>query len=166
MLSKKRKSKKKENKKVKNATPIVIDGIQFRSKLEGYVYTELKKNKLKADYEPIAFELMPAFQFKDKKLRRMTYTPDFVGSNFIIEAKGRPNDVFPYKWKWFMYYLKSNGLENKFDLYIVHNHKETDECIKRIKTMESKNILEEYDIIIDLGPAYKKEEKDDNDTEG
>ena len=26
----------------------------------------------------------------------MTYTPDFVGNNFIIEAKGRPNDVFPF----------------------------------------------------------------------
>lgn len=32
--------------------------------------------------------------------------------------------------------------------------------------MENKNILEEYDVIINLGPAYKKEEKDDNDTEG
>lgn len=132
MLSRKKKSKSK-NKKVKNATPIEIDGIQFKSKLEGYVYTELKRNKLKAEYEPIKFELMPSFQFKSKKLRCMTYTPDFVGDNFIIEAKGRPNDVFPYKWKWFMYYLKNNGLEDKYSLFIVHNHKETDECIKIIK---------------------------------
>lgn len=32
--------------------------------------------------------------------------------------------------------------------------------------MENKNILEEYDVIINLGPAYKEEEKNDNDTEG
>lgn len=135
MLSKKTKKLKSKNKKVKNATPIVIDGIQFKSKLEGYVYTELKKHKLKAEYEPIKFELMPSFQFKNKKLRCMTYTPDFVGDNFIIEAKGRPNDVFPYKWKWFMHYLKNNGLEDKYELFIVHNHKETDECIRRIQEL-------------------------------
>lgn len=135
MLLKKTKKLKSKNKKVKNATPIVIDGIQFKSKLEGYVYTELKKNKLVAEYEPIKFELMPAFQFQSKKLRCMTYTPDFVGKNFIIEAKGRPNDVFPYKWKWFMYYLKNNGLEDKYKLFIVHNHKELDECIRRIQEL-------------------------------
>lgn len=82
-----KKRKNSVNKKVKNATPVQIDGILFKSKLEGYVYSRLKEEKLKAEYEPIKFELIPSFQFQDKKIRPMTYTPDFVGNNFIIEAK-------------------------------------------------------------------------------
>lgn len=132
-----KKKKSTVNKKVKNATPIQIDGISFKSKLEGYVYSRLKEETLKAEYEPIKFELVPSFQFQDKKIRPMTYTPDFVGNNFIIEAKGRPNDVFPYKWKLFMYYLKLNNLDKKYMLFIVHNHKETEECIKKIKAYEN-----------------------------
>ena len=130
-----KKKKSSVNKKVKNATPIQIDEIPFKSKLEGYVYSRLKEEKLKAEYEPIKFELIPSFQFQDKKIRPMTYTPDFVGNNFIIEAKGRPNDVFPYKL--FMYYLKLNNLDKKYMLFIVHNHKETEECIKKIKAYEN-----------------------------
>ena len=94
-----------------------------------------QENKLKAEYEPIKFELVPSFQFKDKKIRPMTYTPDFVGNNFIIEAKGRPNDVFPYKWKLFQYNLVKSGLDEQYNLFIVHNHKEVDECIKQIKQL-------------------------------
>ena len=45
--------------------PIQIDGISFKSKLEGYVYSRLKEEKLKAEYEPIKFELVPSFQFQD-----------------------------------------------------------------------------------------------------
>lgn len=127
-----RKKKVSQNKKIKNATPTVFEDIQFRSKLEVYVYKRLKENNIKAFYEPIKFELMPSFEFRGHKNRPMTYTPDFVGDNFIIEAKGRPNDVFPYKWKWFKYYLKMNNLEDKYSLYLVHNQKEVEECIKEI----------------------------------
>ena len=137
MKQRKTKRKKTTNQKVKNATPNIYDGIEFKSKLETYVYKQLKAHNLKAEYEPIKFELIPSFTFCGKKIRAMTYTPDFVGNNFIIEAKGRPNDVFPYKWKLFMYYLKLNNLDKKYMLFIVHNHKETEECIKKIKAYEN-----------------------------
>lgn len=93
----------------------------------------------------------------------MTYTPDFVGNNFIIEAKGRPNDVFPYKWKLFQYNLVKSGLDEQYNLFIVHNHKEVDECIKQIKQLTdgNKNVLEEYDLIVDLG-LVKDEEESEN----
>ena len=106
---------------------------EFSTKEE--LFKALKENKLKAEYEPIKFELVPSFQFKDKKIRPMTYTPDFVGNNFIIEAKGRPNDVFPYKWKLFQYNLVKSGLDEQYNLFIVHNHKEVDKCIKQIKQL-------------------------------
>lgn len=130
-----KRKKKNENQKIKNATPNEYDGIKFKSKLETYVYKQLKAHNLNVEYEPIKFILVPGFEFCGKKIRPMTYTPDFVGENFIIEAKGRPNDVFPYKWKLFMYSLFCKDLTNKYKLFIVHNHKETDECIKRIKEL-------------------------------
>ena len=39
----------KRNKKVKNATPMIYDDIQFRSKLEVYCYKKLKEEGLEAD---------------------------------------------------------------------------------------------------------------------
>lgn len=127
--------KKTKNKKVVNATPNIYDGIKFRSKLETYTYKQLKAQNIQFEYEPIKFELVPAFTFCGKKIRAMTYTPDFVGENFIIEAKGRPNDVFPYKWKWFMWSLLNKGLAEKYNLFIVHNQKEANECVKRIQEL-------------------------------
>lgn len=124
-----------QNKKVKNATQNVFDGITFRSKLETYTYKQLKAHDLKADYEPFAFELIPAFTFCGKKIRAMTYTPDFVGDNFIIEVKGFPNDVWPYKWKWFMWALLNKGLADKYKLFVVHTQKEVDECVKQIQEL-------------------------------
>ena len=108
MKQRKTKRKKTINQKVKNATPNIYDGIKFKSKLETYVYKQLKAHNLKAE---------------------------FVGDNFIIEAKGKPNDVWPYKWKWFMWYLLNKGLAEKYKLFVVHNHKETDECIRRIQEL-------------------------------
>lgn len=45
-------------------------------------------------------------------------------------------------------------------------NKEIEKNNKRLETMENnKNILEEFDIIIDLGPAYKKDEENTDDDE-
>lgn len=134
---KKLRRKKKTNQKIKNATPNEYDGIKFKSKLETYVYKQLKAHNLFVEYEPIKFILIPSFTFYGKKIRAMTYTPDFVGNNFIIEAKGKPNDVFPYKWKWFMWTLLNRGLAEKYKLFIVHNHKEVDNCIQQIINYEN-----------------------------
>lgn len=123
------------NKKVLNATPNEYDGIKFKSKLETYVYKQLKAHNLKADYEPISFELLPAFNFLGKKYRAVTYTPDFVGDNFIIEAKGYPNDAWPLKWKWFCWYLLNHNLAEKYTLYVVHSVKETNQAIEKIKEL-------------------------------
>lgn len=77
------------------------------------------------------YELLPAFIFNNKKYRAMTYLPDFVGDNFIIECKGYPNEAWPLREKLFRYYLYSNDIQ--VDFYIVHNQKEVDELIKKLK---------------------------------
>jgi hypothetical protein len=117
--------------KVHNATPIEIDGIKFKSKLEGYTYESLKKANIIAEYEPTHFTLIPAFIYNNEKIRKMTYLPDFIGNNFIIECKGMITDSFPLRWKIFKFMLH---LTNKnYELYLVRNHKQVDQMIEKIK---------------------------------
>lgn len=85
--------KRKKQGKVKNATPTQYDGIKFRSKLEAYTYKKLKEAKVYAEYEPTHFELIPKFEYQGEKVRAMTYLPDFVGKDFIIECKGLMGDA-------------------------------------------------------------------------
>lgn len=126
-----RKRKSSKNKKVKNATPTSVDGIKFRSKLEAYMYEKLKEAKIYNEYEQNRFELIPAFTFLGKKIRAMTYLPDFVGKDFIIECKGFPTDSWPLREKLFKYKLFLT--QDKRQFFIVHNKKEVEECIKKIQ---------------------------------
>lgn len=124
------KSKKKSQGKVRNATPNIYDGIKFRSKLETYTYKKLKEAGIDAEYESTHFELIPKFEYNREKVRAMTYLPDFVGKNFIIECKGLVTDSFPLRWKIFKYYLKQ---ENKdYKLFLVRNQKQVDEMINEL----------------------------------
>lgn len=123
--------KKQKTGKICNVCPNIYDGIKFRSKLETYTYKKLKEANIMADYEMHRYELLPAFTFNNKKYRAMTYLPDFVGDNFIIECKGYPTEAWPLREKLFRYYLYSNDIQ--IDFYIVHNQKEVDELIKKLK---------------------------------
>lgn len=125
-----RKRTKKEG-KVKNATPTQLDGIKFRSKLEAYTYKKLKEANIKAEYEPIHFELIPKFEYQGEKVRAMTYLPDFVGKDFIIECKGLIGDSFPLRWKIFKYTLMKQN--SNYKLYLVRNQKQVDELVKKLK---------------------------------
>ena len=127
---------------------VTYDGITFQSGLEKYMYIALKKAKIKAKYEGATYELIPSFNYnkpcyerqangkgdyKDrggKKIRGITYTPDFVGSDFIIECKGRPNESFPIRWKLFKMYLFHTRSE--VTIYKPQNQKECDETVSLI----------------------------------
>lgn len=125
-----RKRIKKEG-KVKNAQPNVYDGIKFRSKLETYTYKKLKEAGIEAEYEPIHFELIPKFEYQGEKVRAMTYLPDFVGKDFIIECKGLIGDSFPLRWKIFKYTLMKQN--SNYKLYLVRNQKQVDELVKKLR---------------------------------
>ena len=127
---------------------VTYDGITFQSGLEKYMYIALKKAKIKAKYEGATYELIPSFNYdkpcyerqangkgdyKDrggKKIRGITYTPDFIGSDFIIECKGRPNETFPIRWKLFKMYLFHTRSE--VTIYKPQNQKECDETVSLI----------------------------------
>ena len=118
------------NKKVKNATPYEYEGIKFRSKLEQFTYELFKKSGIALDYEAVTFELVPSFIFCGKKVRPMTYTPDFMHKDFIIECKGFGNDNWPIKEKLFKWLLTRNNLNYKF--YVVKNQAEVKNLLSEL----------------------------------
>ncbi|MGM9532358.1 DUF1064 domain-containing protein [Intestinibacter sp.] len=103
--------------------------MKFRSKLETYTYKKLKEANIYSEYEQHRYELLPAFTFQGSKIRAITYLPDFVGDNFIIECKGFPNEAWPLREKLFKYYLKNTN----YKFYIVHTQKEVDKLISELK---------------------------------
>lgn len=128
---------------------VTVDGIKFASGLEAYMYRALKKAKIKAQYEKRSFELQPSFELKNssyerqsngkgdminrgnKKVLSINYTPDFEGTNFIIECKGRANESFPLRWKIFKKLVAERRL-GPFTLYKPQNHKECDKTVELI----------------------------------
>jgi hypothetical protein len=127
---------------------VSYDGITFASGLEKYMYKALKEANIPCEYEKHTFELLPAFVFENdcierqsnskgdyinrgnKKVLNLKYTPDFVGSNFIIETKGRANDSFPLRWKMFKKWMVDNN-DNR-TLYKPQNQKECDKTVELI----------------------------------
>lgn len=119
--------------KVRNATPVIQDGIRFRSKFELFTYNALKEANIEAEYEPTHYTLVPKFEYNGEKIRPMTYLPDFVSEKhqFIIECKGVLGDAFPLRWKLFKYTLRL--LNKKYNLYLVRNQKQVIELINKLK---------------------------------
>ena len=126
-----------KNKKVKNATVNMYEGIKFRSKLETYTYIKLQQAGIQnVEYEKNKYELLPKFQFNGENIRSMTYTPDFViNGNIIIECKGWQNDRWGLVKKLFLKYLVDNNLNYSF--YEIHNQMEVDSMITKLITGES-----------------------------
>ena len=136
------------------AKKIIYDGIKFASGLEKYMYQCLKKNKIKFKYEGETFTLLNGFYFDNqvyerqsnskgeyknrgqKRILPIKYTPDFIGNDFIIETKGRPNESFPIRWKLFKK-LVTQQFPN-YTLYKPQNQKECDITIKLILDRQKK----------------------------
>ena len=127
---------------------VTVDGIQFASGLEKYMYLALKEAKIEARYEGETYFLQDSFVFNnksyekqsngigefknrgEKKILNIKYTPDFVSTSFIIECKGRANESFPIRWKMFNNYVKEHL--KHLTLYKPQNQKDCDEVIKLI----------------------------------
>ena len=128
---------------------VTVDGIKFASGLEAYMYRALKKAKIKAQYEKRSFELQSSFEFNNssyerqsngkgdmvdrgnKKVLAIKYTPDFEGTNFVIECKGRANESFPIRWKLFKKHIANNYPNMR--LYKPQRQSECDDVINLIK---------------------------------
>ena len=128
---------------------ITVDGIKFASGLEAYMYKALKVAKIPAAYEGSTYTIFQGFDLNKtvyercangkgdyknrghKTIRKISYTPDFIGDGFIIECKGRPNESFPIRWKLFKKFATETW-GSKITIYKPQNQKECDETINLI----------------------------------
>jgi hypothetical protein len=118
------------NKKVKNATKTIYNDIKFDSKLEVFAYQALDQAGIISEYNNNIVTLIPAFEYLNKKVRPITYKPDFVGKGWIMEIKGFESKDFPLRWKLLKYRLSMNDSHVK--LFLVHNQKEVKMAIAEI----------------------------------
>jgi len=126
------------------------DGITFASGLEKYMYIALKEAKIVAEYEPTSYTLMEGFDYSGdayercsngkgaynrgcKKILPITYKPDFVGRDFIIECKGRANEAFPLRWKLFKEWISLHA--PTLTLFKPQNQNECDLTVRLILDM-------------------------------
>lgn len=134
------------NKKIKNATEEVVDNIKFKSRLEAFTYNKFKENKINIDYEKHKYILQDSFYYpeecyvnspkkgfhnNDSKTRMITYTPDFVNTDykFVIECKGFATPSFDIKFKMFKKLMTSSG----YSLYVPRNQKQVLQVLEIIK---------------------------------
>lgn len=124
------------NRKVKNATPTTYNGIRFRSKLEASFAKTMDELGIKYQYEPFKIELVPSFQYMGKTIRCWDYIPDFVVfNNIIIEAKGFPNNAWPYKKKMILKHIVDN--DYKYEFYEVKTITQLKKLIDELKQRET-----------------------------
>lgn len=151
------------NKKIKNANPKEYNGIQFKSLLEVMTYKTLVQEGIIPEYETHTYLIwegfIPTIPFltkntlkrKDKRctpisrttmmvhkpINGITYTPDFYfelgGKKVIIEAKGVPNDVYPYKFKMFRKYLEEQPDKDTYIIWEIHTKKQLLECLNNLR---------------------------------
>ena len=143
--------KKKYNKKVRNATVTVFNGVKFKSKLEKFTYQYLKVAGIPFKYEEDRFVLIDKFVYEgeciEKKKRKgknvflkssenipqATYLPDFTNldQGWIIECKGLRTEAFNLRWKLFKNMLAKE--KKSYDLYMPGTQKQILETINDIK---------------------------------
>lgn len=143
-----------ENRKIMNASPLEFEGISFKSQLEKMAYQTLRENGLPAEYESRKFIIWEGFKptvpfynrdnstrmlkLDNKKLVDCSYTPDFTfeykGYLVILELKGFENNIFPLKKKMFRRYLEEHHPKSVF--FEVYTKKQLLQAIYLIKTLE------------------------------
>ena len=128
-----------------NNTYVHMDGIKFRSKLESVCYELLKEADLKFEYEPSKWELVPGIEYNTPswekigktykkqrvKVSAITYVPDFVGDDWLIECKGFFTPEARIKWKLLKQYLHKNKLS--YRLFMPTNKTQLKKTIELIK---------------------------------
>ena len=122
-----------ENRKIKGATPTIVDGVQYRSKLEARCAQILKENNIPFEYEPFKLEYIPKFEYDGIKYRAAYYTPDFVvDDKYILEVKGYANDVYRYKKKLVLLKLMQ---QNRYSFIEIKTLTKLREWIRKYKLL-------------------------------
>lgn len=147
------------NKKIKNATPAVLNDLKFKSSIEKTIYKALIEQGINPAYESYTYILSEGFRptkvfyvrgvtkgfhYEMKPVSNITYTPDFTftlnGIFVIIEVKGFENDVFYIKKNLFRKYLETWNTPVMF--FEIRTKKELLQALNvvRLETKELSNI--------------------------
>lgn len=127
-----------DNKKVRNATKIEVDGIKFDSKLEAYFYGLLKQLDIPFTMKE-KIVLQEKFKYGSESIREIYMLPDFkilgLGYPIYVDTKGfQTNDnkikVKMLKKKLFDRYENS-------EIHLPKNQKECNELASRLKSLTS-----------------------------
>ena len=128
-----------DNKKIKNATPKEYNGIKFRSKLEADIAKILDFFNIGYEYEQTKFILQPSFKYALYSVKQISYTPDFIIGNLILECKGFPSDSWKIKRKLFLNYLAKS--EKDYIFVEIKSYKDLLNLIDMDDRFITKNIL-------------------------
>ena len=113
---------------------------EFFSPLEKFCFYLLEENNINFKFQSSTFTLLEGFKYElpsiekgktaQKSIRPITYTPDFIGDNWIIETKGFRTESFNLKWKLLKAFLKTSGKE--MFLYMPTNKQQVKDAIESI----------------------------------
>jgi hypothetical protein len=92
-----------ENKKIRNATKVVVDGVTHDSKLEYYMQTLLEATGIAFERQKV-YELQPKFNYNGEAIRAVKCIVDFWidGHNTIVDTKGFSTAISKLKYKMLM----------------------------------------------------------------
>lgn len=111
------------NQKIKNATKITVDGIEFKSQLEKNVYNIFKDAGFDIQYEPITFVLwkeytskIPFFD-KETKTQWQKRQQTMKSPRLLVEKSNKISAIrytpdFYFKYKDLDVYIETKGFEN------------------------------------------------------
>ena len=140
------------NMKVQGAIKVQYMGIEFKSKLEFYMYKLLEGESLNFTYEKKSFKYFAGLDTNfssyenckgkgyikvSNRIRSASYKPDFICETdthyYIIETKGFKTDIFQLRFKFFKSFLNDNPVSNKIiEIHMPSSQKDCQEVIKKI----------------------------------
>lgn len=100
-----------------------IDGIEFDSKLEGFMYTQLRDTGIRFELQK-KYELQEKFKYNSESIRAITYTVDFYLPDYdiCIDTKGIATQQGLMRIKMLKRYFFDHGLNTK--ILLPKNQKE------------------------------------------
>lgn len=101
------------------------NGKHFRSTLEAQTAKALDGLGIPYKYEERKVELLPGFRspFQKDKVRSITYTPDFIIGNIMLECKGFETPEWKLKKKLLFKWLLENEPQTLF--YQIHDSRKS-----------------------------------------
>lgn len=91
--------------RIQNVHPKTYNGIKFRSSLEAEVAKTLHQLNIPYSYEKVILTLKNSFSYYGEIQRKITYKPDFIIGDLMIECKGFETPEWRLKKKYVLDYL-------------------------------------------------------------